>query len=334
MKRKTRVFVSDFSFFSLHSWTKELKKDEIWDKNTILQPIEKSYNDFNAFFAKVMLCINISLSSNYDLFWWSIWYIYKNIKIIKMQRLLWYLLILFSFCGFSQNQIVFKGKIISDATDIEGVLIKNISSKQETYSYRGGYFSINGKQNDTLMFSAFNLKATMHIIKEKDFGENLIFIPMPLNRTELKELAIIDYKSINAVSLGIVPANQITYTPAERKLKTASDYRPESTFYLGGLTGVSLSFDAILNAISGRTNMLKKELVVENKEQLQVKLANKYDKEYIINTLKIPEEYVEGFVFYTAENNRFAEAMRVKNYTMATFILSELATKYRELQGF
>ena len=55
MKRKTRVFVSDFSFFSLHSWTKELKKDEIWDKNTILQPIEKSYNDFNAFFAKVKL---------------------------------------------------------------------------------------------------------------------------------------------------------------------------------------------------------------------------------------------------------------------------------------
>ena len=45
-----------------------VKNREIWDKNTILQPIEKSYNDFNAFFAKVMLCINISLSSNYDLF--------------------------------------------------------------------------------------------------------------------------------------------------------------------------------------------------------------------------------------------------------------------------
>jgi len=89
-----------------------------------------------------MLCINISLSSFYDLFWWSNRYIYKNIQIIIMQRLLWHLLILFSFCGFSQNQMAFKGKIVSDATDIEGVLIKNISSKQETYSYRGGYFHI------------------------------------------------------------------------------------------------------------------------------------------------------------------------------------------------
>ena len=251
-----------------------------------------------------------------------------------MIRRLPYLIILMTFFGFSQNKTTINGKIVSDATDIEGVLIKNIATNQETYSQRGGYFSIAGTQNDTLMFSAFNLKATIHIIKAKDFGENLIFIPMPLNRTELKELAIIDYKSINAVTLGIVPANQLTYTPAERKLKTASDYRPESTFYLGGLTGVSLSFDAILNAISGRTNMLKKELEVEKKELLQIKLANKYDASYISNTLKIPEEYVEGFMFYASDNQRFADAIKVKNYTMATFILSELASKYRELQGF
>jgi len=47
LKRKIWVLVSDFSFFSLHSCATELKKDEIWDKNTILQPIEKSLNDFN-----------------------------------------------------------------------------------------------------------------------------------------------------------------------------------------------------------------------------------------------------------------------------------------------
>lgn len=241
------------------------------------------------------------------------------------------LIFLLAFCGFSQNKTTINGKIVSDATDIEGVLIKNISTNQEIYSQRGGYFSISGRQNDTLIFSAFYLKATTHIITQKDFGENLIFIPMQLNRTELKELAITDYKSINAVSLGIVPKGQKTYTPAERKLLTAGQFKWYSPLLIpvGGM-----SVDGLINAISGRTNMLKKEVEVEKKELLQVKLANKYDKEYIINTLKIPEEYVEGFVFYTAENNRFAEAMRVKNYTMATFILSELASKYRELQGF
>lgn len=241
------------------------------------------------------------------------------------------LIFLLAFCGFSQNKTTINGKIVSDATDIEGVLIKNISTNQEAYSQRGGYFSITGTQNDTLMFSAFNLKATMHIIKAKDFGENLIFISMPLSRTELKELAIIDYKSINAVSLGIVPANQKTYTPAERKLQAAGQFKWYSPLLIpvGGM-----SVDGLINAISGRTNRLKKEVEVERKELLQVKLANKYDLNYITNTLKIPENYAEGFIFYASDNQQFAEAMRVKNYTMATFILSELATKYRELQGF
>jgi len=241
------------------------------------------------------------------------------------------LIFLLAFCAFSQNKTTINGKIVSDATDIEGVLIKNISTNQEAYSQRGGYFSITGTQNDTLMFSAFNLKATMHIIKAKDFSENLIFISMPLSRTELKELAIIDYKSINAVSLGIVPANQKTYTPAERKLQAAGQFKWYSPLLIpvGGM-----SVDGLINAISGRTNRLKKEVEVEKKELLQVKLANKYDVNYITNTLKIPENYAEGFIFYASDNQQFAEAMRVKNYTMATFILSELATKYRESQGF
>lgn len=98
--------------------------------------------------------------------------------------------------------------------------------------------------------------------------------------------------------------------------------------------GSVISVDPLLNWISGRTSMLKKELEVEKKELLQAKMTNNYEREYIINTLKIPEEYVDGFLFYAAENERFAAAMKAKNYTMATFVLSELASKYRELQGF
>jgi len=248
-----------------------------------------------------------------------------------MLRRLFYLIYMISVCGFSQNTRFVSGKIVSEAMDVEGILIKNNTSNEETFSQRGGYFRIQGKPNDTLKFIGFNFTPTKHIISEQDFGENLVFIPMQLHRTQLKELAIIDYKSINAESLGIVPKGQRTYTPAERKLIAAGEFKWYSPLLipLGGM-----SVDGLINSISGRTSMLKKELEVEKKERLQVKLANKYDKEYIINTLKIPEEYADGFVFYASENEGFASAMKVKNYTMASFILSELASKYLELQGF
>ncbi|MBP6073836.1 MAG: hypothetical protein KA486_02605 [Flavobacterium sp.] len=242
-----------------------------------------------------------------------------------------YLIFMISVCGFSQNLRFVSGKIVSEATAVEGILIKNSTSNEETYSQRGGYFRIQGKPNDTLTFSAFNFKPTTHVISERDFGENLVFISMLLHRTQLKELAIIDYKSINAESLGIVPKGQRTYTPAERKLMAAGEFKWYSPLLipLGGM-----SVDGLINSISGRTSMLKKEVEVEKKERLQTKLAAKFDKEYVQNTLEIPEAYVEGFMFYAAEHEGFAAAMKVKNYSMASFILSELAAKYRELQGF
>ena len=244
---------------------------------------------------------------------------------------LFYFICMLSVCGFSQNTRFLSGKIVSEATDVEGILIKNSSSNEEVYSQRGGYFRIQGKPNDTLIFTAFNFNPTKHIITERDFGENLVFIPMQLHRNQLKELAIIDYKSINAESLGIVPKGQKTYTPAERKLIAAGEFKWYSPLLipLGGM-----SVDGLINSVSGRTSMLKKEVEIEKKERLQLKLAHKFDKEYIQNTLDIPEAYVEGFIFYASENDGFASAMKAKNYTMASFVLSELAAKYRELQGF
>lgn len=252
-------------------------------------------------------------------------YIYKILfDYIFMTKQLLFFLSLFPIFVFSQNDSIVNGKIVSNANEVEGILVKNISNNQEVLTQRGGYFSIFGKKKDTLIFSAFNLKAETHIITDKDFGENLVFITMQLISNQLSEVTITDYKNINAEALGIVPKGQKTYTSAERKLKTAGEMS----------IGSVISVDPLLNWISGRTKMLKKEVEVEKKELLQTKMANNYEREYIVNTLKIPEEYVDGFLFYAAENEQFAAAMKIKNYTMATFVLSELASKYREINEF
>ena len=92
--------------------------------------------------------------------------------------------------------------------------------------------------------------------------------------------------------------------------------------------GTIISIDPLLNWISGRTRMLKKEVEVERKEFLIDRTADYYQKEYFTDVLKIPEDYVDGFLFYVVENSRFVMAMKDKNKTMATFILSELAVEY------
>lgn len=93
-----------------------------------------------------------------------------------------------------------------------------------------------------------------------------------------------------------------------------------------------MSVDGLINSISGRTNMLKKEVLVEKKEMLQLKTTDYFERDYFTKTLKIPEIYVDGFLFYIVENERYAKAMKEKNKDMATFLLSGLAVEYLKLK--
>ena len=246
-----------------------------------------------------------------------------------MAKQLLLFLIFFPIIVLSQKDSPISGKVVSESSLLEGIHVINLATRNGVVTDSRGYFQINAKVSDTIQFTAINLKAIRYIIKESDFSKDLLLIKMESLITELEEVDIIKYKNINAVALGIVPANQRTYTPAERKLAAAGDFKWYSPLLipLGGM-----SVDGLINSISGRTSMLKKEVVVERKEMLQAKTSDYFDRKYFIETLNIPEDYVDGFLFYIVENERYTRAMKDKNKAMATFILSELATEYLRLK--
>ncbi len=220
--------------------------------------------------------------------------------------------------GFLASKKI-NGKITADYNDLEGIYIINLKSEKATLTERGGYFSINASVGDTLMFSAVQFKGLKLALKESDFMKELFFVKLePLIRL-LDEVKINEYKNINAVSLGIISPNMKHYMPAERKLYTATSG--------GGI----LPVDPILNWMSGRTAMLKKEVEVEKKELLMNKIDGWYEEKYFIQTLKIPENYVKGFKYYIVQDSKFVEAMKSKNKTMATFVMNELAVNYLQL---
>lgn len=250
-------------------------------------------------------------------------------KMKFMAKRLLLLFIFFPLVVLSQNDSLVNGKIVSESSLLEGIHVINLATRNGVVTDSRGYFQIKAKVSDTLQFSAVNLKATRYIIKATDFSNDLLLIKMESLITELEEVAIINYKNINAVALGIVPANQRTYTPAERKLAAAGDFKWYSPLLipLGGM-----SVDGLINSVSGRTTMLKKELVVERKEQLQDKTIDYFERKYFVETLKIPDEYVDGFLFYIVENEKFSNAMNDKNRVMAAFVLTELATEFLKLK--
>ncbi|WP_221259024.1 carboxypeptidase-like regulatory domain-containing protein [Flavobacterium okayamense] len=239
------------------------------------------------------------------------------------------ILLLYIQSCFGQESFVLNGKVVSQSNNLEGIHVINHSKDIGITTDRGGYFSIKAEVSDTLIFSAVHLKGYMHIVVEDDKQKELLFVPMEAMLTELEEITLTKYQNITPEALGIIPKGMKKFTPAERKLAAAGDFRWYSPLLIpvGGM-----SVDGLVNAISGRTAMLKKELVVEKNEMLLENIKLNYDKEFITNRLKIPEAYVEGFYFYILDEQEFLTSFKTKNKTMSEFVLSKLASKYLELK--
>lgn len=241
------------------------------------------------------------------------------------QKLLF--LLLFSVVHFSsaQNDFLLKGKIVSQSESLDNVTIFNKTKKVGSFSDEKGNFSIKVSVGDSLHFSAIHLKYYEHLITKEDSIKMILYIPMETNVKELNELTLTEYKSITPEALGIIPYGMKKFTPAERRLAQATG----STNQYGLNTQVS--FDALLNAISGRTKMLKRALKTEKKELFIEGFRLDYNKEYIKDNLKIPEEYVEAFYFYLAELPIFKSIYEGYDKIKCEFELSKIAVEYLEI---
>ncbi|GGA64188.1 hypothetical protein GCM10008015_01370 [Flavobacterium palustre] len=229
-----------------------------------------------------------------------------------------FLLFLFLFCQivFSQDdRKQIHGIIRVDSTLVEGVNIVNETTQKTTSSDVNGSFMLLVKEGDQLLFSAVNLVTLRRKIVRADLEKAVLMIQLQIESIPLKEVIIKEDSKISAESLGIIPSGQKKYTVAERRL-----YSARSGF-----------LDRPLNWMSGRTAMLKKELIVAEKEQLMAKLEYLFEENFYIETLKVKKEYIRDFQLYCIENNDFVSSLKSKNKTLSKFYILTLAKNYNKI---
>ncbi len=254
-----------------------------------------------------------------------------RIDCIKMIRVVCFLFILVATKVVAQEAVPYelKGKVNANMLNLDGIYIVNLRTEKTAVTEEEGYFSVSAAIGDTLLFSAVQFKSIKVALTKEHFESELFLVKMEPIMNKLKEVIIRRYDNINSVALGIVPKGQKTYTPAERKLKTATSI--DATANAGTMAGGSISADPLINLLSGRSAMLRKELEVEKKEFYMVLLEEMFDTDHFVNKLKIPLAYVKGFEYFAVENDKFTKILNVKNKTTVEFLLGELATKYNEM---
>ena len=227
----------------------------------------------------------------------------------------WFVVLLFfgtiSIWSQTSNEKLLHGKIVADSASVFGIDVVNLGNEKVTVTNSKGEFSILAKADDILVFSSMTLEMRRMLVDQDDLKSETITIYMTPKINELNEV-IVKKNAAEGTSIFYVRKH---YTPAERKLYTATS----------GL------LDAPINWLSGRTEMLKKEIIVERKERLLDKVGILYDDKYYIQTLKIPEIYIDDFQRYIIEDREFTAALKVKNRTMMLFLISKLAVNYNAI---
>lgn len=241
-----------------------------------------------------------------------------------------FLFVLIQSVGFCQStELTFlRGKIVCAIKELGEVNIFNLRSETVTNSNEIGNYSLFVKVGDTLEFKSLQIETQRIVISQADLAKPLFVTTLTPKTIDLSEVEIKDYSHINAVSLRILDKPAKKYTPAERRLRTAESFHWYSPLLIpiGGM-----SVDGLLNAISGRKAMLQKELEIEKKERMMVKIENQFTNEYFIKKLKIPEEHVKGFLYYIVDDAKLVTLINEKNKGMAKFRMSELATTYLDI---
>lgn len=221
---------------------------------------------------------------------------------------------------WAQNTKVITGKILNEDHSVDKVNVVNETTGKSTFSDAHGVFNIWISIGDVLVLSAVNLETKRVVIDASNWAKESLTIKMSTAINPLQEVKVNDNQGINAENLGIIPHGQKKYTPAERRLREATT---------GGAGIVPLN--PILNAISGRTKMLKKELRVEKKERLLLQLDGWFDEAFYENTLKIQSDYIKGFHYFLIDDADFVRALKAKNKTLTQFLAKGLALKYHDI---
>ena len=207
------------------------------------------------------------------------------------------------------------GRIIADSTSVEKVNIINTRNEKAVMTDKEGNFKIGVWIGDVIVISAVNLETRRKAITAEDVKQDVLLIRMNAKMEQIKEVDVNAHAEINAEDLGIIPYGQREYTPAERKLYTAK-------------SGI---LDPLLNKMSGRTAMLKKEVVVERNEKLLLKFDGLYEENYYTDVLKIPKDHIKGFQYFLIEDPDYVRALQEKNKTMTMFLIKKLALTYNDI---
>ncbi|SEL24590.1 hypothetical protein SAMN04487910_2144 [Aquimarina amphilecti] len=219
-----------------------------------------------------------------------------------MRKELYVIISLMSSVGFSQDNEILRGKIVTDTIHRQSVNIINITKGIGTINDKVGFFEIRANKGDTIVFSSVQYYQKSHIVTKNDLKKASLSIQLEIKVNELDEVTISRYnlsgeakediKKIETIEdkLPMFNAKLLDTTPFVHEMGAATvrnttvDHRKNATAF---------NFIATGRMIASLFKKRKPKKVVRIPE-----VSDFYNGDFLVNELEIPEIEVYNFIDY------------------------------------
>jgi hypothetical protein len=230
------------------------------------------------------------------------------------------IILLFLITSLSKAQTIeFTGNVQGD-DDLDQIHVVNVTSKTYSITNVSGDFKIEGKLNDTIVFSSILYQKKEIVVTPTDVKNKHISIKMFPFVNQLDEVVIGriltgdmmsdvknmgNKKQITFADVGIPGYTGKPLTQSERRLKEASSFKPTVG---GGISGggIGLQLNPLINAITGRTKELKNRVDIENRQNVLTKVKLKFGNTFF-EAHPLDKTRQDEFYFFCAEHKSFKE---------------------------
>ena len=250
------------------------------------------------------------------------------------------LVISFPLVSIAQTSKLIKGKVVALGKDVTGVVVQNITTDKATITDFEGAFSIRVSVNDVLVFSAVQFKRKAIPITSDVYASNFLTVSLKEFVNELDEVVVQPFnlsgnlgsdvtglqleKDVSAEALELPNAGVRVITQSERKLQEAS----KGLYSLKRPLAVGLN--PLINAITGRTKMLKERVKVDATYARTQRVQQFYVDSIISVELRIPFESIADFMYFCEVDSSFQATVDTQDKLKIWDFLVQKSVAYRE----
>jgi len=259
---------------------------------------------------------------------------------VKKIKLAFYFFTFFSINILLSQTIEISGLVIAK-DNIEGIHIINKTSQKFTITNAFGVFKISGKLNDTIVFSSIQYKLHTIIVSKEIIAAKNLVVNLTEKVNELDEVIVgkiltgdlsSDINSsdlerpVNFYDLGIPGNTAKPKTQSERRLLEANGDGVNYKVLIKQVLSGSVPINPIINAISGRTKMLKKRVKLEADDQLLNSIKARLSEDFF-SVYNLDKTLRKEFFYFCSEDENFSKRCKDKS---DIDVLEYLKEKYSE----